>query len=89
MGSPPGEPDNCLVFPTTFGMGFMTSGEFALFGGGRSFGHPGAGGSVGYADPDREIGFGYVMNQMATNMANDQRAANLSAAVNSVADRTG
>jgi CubicO group peptidase (beta-lactamase class C family) len=82
--TPAGEPDNCLMMPTTFGMGFMTSGDFSLFGGGRSFGHPGAGGSVGYADPDQQIGFGYVMNQMATNMANDQRAASLSAAVNSV-----
>jgi CubicO group peptidase (beta-lactamase class C family) len=30
----------------------------------RNFGHPGAGGSVGFADPDARIGFGYVMNQM-------------------------
>jgi CubicO group peptidase (beta-lactamase class C family) len=30
----------------------------------KNFGHPGAGGSVGFADPEKRIGFGYVMNQM-------------------------
>lgn len=30
----------------------------------RAFGQPGAGGSIGYGDPDAGIGFAYVMNQM-------------------------
>jgi CubicO group peptidase (beta-lactamase class C family) len=30
----------------------------------RAFGHPGMGGSIGYADVGRRLGFGYVMNQM-------------------------
>lgn len=33
-------------------------------GGDSTFGHPGMGGSIGYADSARRLGFGYVMNQM-------------------------
>ncbi|GAB2796671.1 serine hydrolase domain-containing protein [Amycolatopsis magusensis] len=47
-----------------------------------SFGHPGSGGSVGFADPDARVGFGYVTNlwnfrpddPRATNLANAVRA---------------
>jgi CubicO group peptidase (beta-lactamase class C family) len=44
----------------------MTSSLFSPFGGAGSFGHPGAGGSVGFADPENGIGFGYVMNRMCS-----------------------
>lgn len=66
-------PDAILSMPTRFGLGFMltqsgSSGEvgtvFQQYGPNpRTFGHPGRGGSIGFADPDAEIGFGYVMNQ--------------------------
>ncbi len=39
----------------------------------RTFGHSGAGGSLGFADPDAEIGFGYVMNQMSEGLGADPR----------------
>ena len=66
---PPG-PDKCLFFETTFGLGFFVASLFAPYGGERSFGHTGAGGSVGFTDPENGIGFGYVMNKM---MAGPQR----------------
>ena len=46
----------------------------------RSFGHPGSGGSVGFADPDAGVGFGYVTNLWSFRVG-EPRAANLAAAV--------
>lgn len=84
--TPENEPDQCLIMPTTFGMGFMTHGMFTPYAGPGSFGHPGAGGSVGFAQPERELAFGYVMNQMAANLAADQRAQRLVEACTRVID---
>ncbi len=47
------------------GLGFWRSGPAALFGGEGSFGHGGAGGSYGFADPEHGLAVGYVMNKMA------------------------
>lgn len=49
--------------------------------GGASFGHAGAGGSLGLADPDRRVGFAYVMNRMSANLSDDPRTAGLIAAL--------
>lgn len=87
--TPAGEPDACLIMPTTFGMGFMTHGQFTPYAGPGSYGHPGAGGSVGFAQPERSLGFGYVMNQMAQNLAGDLRAHRLTEAAAACADAAG
>jgi len=84
--TPPAEMDACLMMETTFGMGFMTSGPFSMFAGAGSFGHPGAGGSVAFAQPERELALGYAMNKMASNLANDVRAQNLIDAATAVID---
>ena len=50
----------------------------------NSFGHAGAGGSLGYADPDVRVGFGYTMNQIwggGSTVEVDPRAQRLAAAV--------
>ena len=73
--------DQVLFLDTTFGLGFMTSSPFSPYGGARSFGHAGAGGSVGFADPEQGLGFGYVMNRMMTNLSGDPRSRGLVAAV--------
>src|SRR5690606_21788965 len=72
--------DLVLFFETTFGLGFMTSSPFAPYGGPRGFGHAGAGGSVGFADPEHGLAFGYVMNRMLANLAGDPRTRGLIAA---------
>ena len=45
-----------------------------------AFGHPGSGGSVGFADPDAGVGFGYVMN-LASYRIGEPRAQSLADAV--------
>lgn len=65
--------DRILFFETKFGLGFMLSSAFSPYGGPRGFGHAGAGGSVGFADPEHQIGFGYVMNKMQQNLSGDPR----------------
>ena len=56
--------DLTLERPTRFGLGFqLTMAERRLGPNPRAFGHFGAGGSLGFADPDTRLAFGYVMNQ--------------------------
>jgi CubicO group peptidase (beta-lactamase class C family) len=51
--------DEVLMIPTRFSSGFMLSQPHDPMGPSpRAFGHPGAGGSIGFADPDARIGFG-------------------------------
>jgi CubicO group peptidase (beta-lactamase class C family) len=67
-----------------FSTGFMLSQpgpETSLGPNPHSFGHPGAGGSIGYADPTTRIGFGYAMNQMGAGVIIDPRATALINAV--------
>ncbi|HEV8559714.1 MAG TPA: serine hydrolase domain-containing protein [Actinophytocola sp.] len=65
--------DRVLGIPTRFALGFMLD----TGGGPNSFGHAGSGGSLGLADPDAGIGFGYVMNRMIGTGPDDGRAARL------------
>ncbi|MDZ7673510.1 MAG: serine hydrolase domain-containing protein [Acidimicrobiales bacterium] len=78
--------DQTLVVPTRFGLGFFLPSTFSPLMGGNSFGHAGAGGSLGLADPDRRVGFAYVMNRMSANLSNDQRTAGLIDAVKGALD---
>ncbi|MEO7369805.1 MAG: serine hydrolase domain-containing protein [Ilumatobacteraceae bacterium] len=84
--TPPGEPDLCLIMPTTFGMGFMTYGLFTPYVGPGSFGHSGVGGSNAFAQPERSLAIAYVMNKMAPNLATDARAQRISTAAAAVVD---
>jgi len=57
-----------------FSLGFMKPGSILRFGtDGRSFGAPGAGGSLGFADPAAGVGYAYVTSQMGTTLTGDPR----------------
>ena len=56
--------DLVLQRPTRFGLGFqLAMPERPLGPNPRAFGHFGAGGSLGFADPDAQVAVGYAMNQ--------------------------
>jgi CubicO group peptidase (beta-lactamase class C family) len=73
--------DKTLLTCTRFGLGCMLDqpGEAnATYGmGPRAFGHPGAGGSCGFADPDRDVAFGFVVNNLGPFVLMDPRAQQL------------
>lgn len=77
--------DLVLCQPTAFSCGFMMdpldeAGQKIrqLFGPSlRSFGHPGAGGSLAFADPENRIGFAYVMNRMENGVLRESRPMRL------------
>ena len=65
--------DECLKGEVQFSLGFMKPSRVWSFGGARSFGSPGSGGSLGFADPEVGVGYGYVTSQMGTSLTGDPR----------------
>src|SRR5688572_18989618 len=57
----PGDVDGTIGFPLRWGLGFHmgTHGRGSTM---RTFGHGGAGGQIGFADPDRELAFAFLTN---------------------------
>ncbi|MFD7920772.1 serine hydrolase domain-containing protein [Streptomyces sp. NPDC059740] len=74
-------PDRTLVVNTRFGLGYMLHSPSAPFLAPGSFGHPGRGGPLAFADPESGIAFGYVTNGMQSGVTVDPRAQALVRAV--------
>lgn len=74
-------PDKVLIINTSFGLGFFRHGATSPMSSPAAFGHPGRGGSLGFADPELGIGFGYVTNGMQPGVTGDIRSRTLIAAV--------
>ena len=78
-------PDLVLQQPTAFSAGFMMDPldeagakvRATLGSAVQAFGHPGAGGSLAFADPENRIGFAYVMNRMENGVLRESRPARL------------
>ena len=68
----------CGAVPMRFGLGFVLSDASHRYArlspNPRAFGHAGGGGSLGMADPDHAIGFGFTMNNMHAGIVKIGRA---------------
>ncbi len=78
--------DRTLMVPTRFGQGFMLNMDNrhshpgdgnSLIIGESAFGHVGAGGSIGFADPDVRMAFGYSMTKMGAGILLNKRGQGL------------
>jgi CubicO group peptidase (beta-lactamase class C family) len=73
--------DRVFQIPTAFSAGFMKDPpgtQRRIFGSSASaFGHPGAGGSHAFADPENGIAFAYVMNQMEQSLLPNEKSLRL------------
>ncbi|MBI2764284.1 MAG: beta-lactamase family protein [Chloroflexi bacterium] len=78
--------DATLLIPTRFALGFMKSidnrrwkennRDSAILSS-AAFGHVGAGGSIGFADPAAGMSFGYAMNRMGKGILMNERGQSL------------
>ncbi|HMQ05253.1 MAG TPA: serine hydrolase domain-containing protein [Pyrinomonadaceae bacterium] len=73
--------DECMRGEAKFSLGFMKPCEAWPFKQPQAYGHPGAGGSIGFADPVKKIGYAYVTNRMGTSLTGDPRETALRDAV--------
>jgi CubicO group peptidase (beta-lactamase class C family) len=81
-------PDFVLGRPSRFGLGFqLTQPERRLGPNPRTFGHFGAGGSLGFADPDAGIAFAYVLNHSGPRWQNPRNRALIDATYASLSHR--
>ncbi len=78
--------DATLMIPTRFSLGFMKSMDNRKLENAENcsailseaaFGHVGAGGSLGFADPDARMSFGYAMNKMGLGILLNDRGQSL------------
>jgi CubicO group peptidase (beta-lactamase class C family) len=67
--------DACLHVDLRFSLGFGKAGPADAFLHPGAFGHPGSGGSFGYADPQAQIGYAYIPNRMGTHLVDPRDLA--------------
>ncbi|HKI97626.1 MAG TPA: serine hydrolase domain-containing protein [bacterium] len=78
--------DHALKVPARYSLGFLKPHDDVPFGHPGAFGTPGAGGSFGFADPEAQIGYGYVTNQMGTYLIDPRDQALRDAMYRSIGD---
>lgn len=73
--------DECLKGEVQFSLGFMKPSPSWPFGSPSSFGSPGSGGALGFADPGAGVGYAYVTSQSGTTLTGDPRDVALREAI--------
>ncbi|HKT03898.1 MAG TPA: serine hydrolase domain-containing protein [Rugosimonospora sp.] len=82
--------DAVLLVPTRWAMGFTkttdnrylpAADQEGILLSEEAFGHPGMGGSLGFADPRARLSFGYTMNRQGTGLGVNERGQSLVDAV--------
>jgi CubicO group peptidase (beta-lactamase class C family) len=85
-----GAMDLILRVPTAFSLGFLKpSPDFSFGTSARSYGHPGAGGSFAFADPEAGVGYAYAMNRLGFRLHDDPRDRALRDALYACLDQKG
>jgi CubicO group peptidase (beta-lactamase class C family) len=83
--------DRVIMIPIGWALGYMTGGSEGWPQGTRvsAFGHAGLGGSIGYCDPEVGLAFGFVPNQLASDLIGYGRTAELAAVARECAEAAG
>ncbi len=82
-------PDRVIIMPIGWAMGYMTGGPGWPQGPRiTSFGHPGLGGSTGFADPEIGMSFGMTTNTLTHGLTGAGRATVLADAARACIERT-
>ncbi len=84
MPPPRGLFDECMRGDVDYSLGFMKHSPGFSFGHAGSYGAPGAGGSLAYADPVAGVGYAYVTNKMGVKVDGDPREVALREALMAV-----
>jgi len=69
--------DAVIMTESRYGLGYMLGRAFGAANPPGAVGHGGAGGSLAFADPERGVGFGYVMNDLRFDPEGDPRSEEL------------
>jgi CubicO group peptidase (beta-lactamase class C family) len=76
--------DQVIGIDRGYGIVFQKPARNLVFGGFRAFGHDGAGGALGFHDPDSQISFGYTVRRTPPPGGADARALRIAQALRSV-----
>jgi CubicO group peptidase (beta-lactamase class C family) len=73
--------DLCLPLRTRFGLGFVLASEHVPMAGRGSFGHDGANGAIGFAQPEKRLAFGFVSDHVPPPVGADAAVKELVSAI--------